>query len=138
MLLPKTTNYLNYLTLIDMLRFILEKKVTFGTSLHIRRFNEVTPSLQSFEKLFNRLITYLIFQIDLNTCRNNLKIDLEVSNQTLAVLGESYWLLHIIFLFDIIFDWDNIELCDWSMTDMSKQTVIKTVLNKMAAIEFIY
>ena len=42
--------------------------------------------LQDFGKLYDKLIAYLIFEIDFNTLWNYLKIDLEDFNQTVAIL----------------------------------------------------
>ena len=54
-------------------------------------------SLQDFDKLYKRLIAYLIFEIDFNIRFYYLKIDFEDFNQTVAILKISYWLLRTIF-----------------------------------------
>lgn len=55
--------------------------------------------LQDFDKLYDRLIAYLIFEIGFDTKFYYSKIDLEDFNQTVAILKKSHWLLHTMLSF---------------------------------------
>ena len=62
----------------------VEVRKTDKFSLHIR------PSLQDFDKLYDRLIAYLIFEIHFNTRCYYLKIDFEDFYQIVAILKMSF------------------------------------------------
>ena len=55
--------------------------------------------LQDFDKLYDRLIANLIFEIGFNTQFYYSKIGLEDFNQTVAILKKSHWLLHTMLSF---------------------------------------
>ena len=47
--------------------------------------SHIARSLQGFDKLYGRLIAYIIFEINFNTQWNNLKIYLEDFNQIVGI-----------------------------------------------------
>ena len=74
-------------------RFYLSRILTYNSHFALEGWekdkysSDIRASLQNFDKLYDRLIAYLIFEIDINTWRNYLKIQLENFNQIVAIVA---------------------------------------------------